>query len=165
MTRKIGFYSAGDLFVCSLQCFLCYETLSSCGVKPSVLLSHFQGKYSGLSSKLVESSQIKYKIMFSRLRQMHFLLATRNRTKSPRHQSCICHSKSRFAEKFATSTSKLMANILKGKRNKLVAKSLLSDAALACHIIINGMKYGNTITCVRMTFLLCSLLKSLMCGI
>lgn len=72
---KIGFCLAGDLFVHSPQCFLGWETLSNSDIKPSMLLSHFQAKYSGLSTEQVESSQIKYKIMVSRVKLMNFFMS------------------------------------------------------------------------------------------
>lgn len=88
MTLKIEFYLAGDLFVHGLQCFLCYETLSNSGIKPPMLLSHFQTEYSGLSSKPVESSQIKYKTVFSRVKLMNFITeGPEYRTKPQRHHS------------------------------------------------------------------------------
>lgn len=53
-----------------------------------------------------------------------------------------------------------MAKMLKGKEEQTCSTVPLSNAALACHILISGMQYGSTIVCVNEY----SLLKSLMCS-
>lgn len=115
---NIGFYLAGDLFVHGLQCLLCYETISKiCGMKPSLLLS--QAKYSGLSSKPVVSSQIKYKIMFSRLKLMNFV--AQYKTSKVWFRFPSVPAKADLLRSLPHQPQSWWQTCSKGKRNKLLA--------------------------------------------
>lgn len=160
---KIGFYLADDLFVHSLQHFLCWETLSNSGMKPSMLLSHFQAKYSGLSSKPVESSQIKYKIMCSRVKLINFFHQGPRIEQNLRDiQDAFVIAKADLLRSLQHQPQSWWQTHSQGKSNKLY-KIPLSNAALACHIINQWYAVWKH-NCVC-GWILYHLLKSLICRV
>ena len=148
MTLKSGFYLAGDFFVHSLQCFLYCGTLPNHGVA-------FES-FSGLVQRSLLRSSTQQ--CFPGWGWWIVLLGAQNRIKPQRHQSFIHHNKSRFAEKFATSTSQLMANILKGQEERACRETPSSRATLACPSCQWCM---GAQLCARRNILHYSLLKSL----
>lgn len=156
---KIEFYLAGDLFVHGLQCFLCYETLSNSGMKLWMLLSHFQAKYSSLSSKPVELSQIKFKIVFSRVKLINSVPEGPEQNKA---------SKASFKVTFLIAKADLLRSLQHQPQSwwqtYLKGKKFLAESFIKCCCClssnVSGMQYEEQLF-VWMTVSLYSLLKSL----
>lgn len=115
------------IYLSTVSSAFCYETLSNGGMEPWMLLSHFQTKYSSLSSKPVELSQIKFKIVFSRVKLINSVPEgpEQNKTSKASFQVTFLIAKTDLLRSLQHPPQSWWQTYLKGKKNKFLAESFI----------------------------------------